>query len=50
MKAIEMYGYGGVEQLRYEDVPTPHPGPDQVVVKVAETASIRSTGRSGAAT
>lgn len=38
MKAIEMHGYGGVEQLRYEDVPTPTPGPNEVLVKVAATS------------
>lgn len=38
MKAIQMHGYGGVDQLRYEDVPTPKPGPDEVLVKVAGTS------------
>lgn len=38
MKAIQMHGYGGVNQLRYEDVPTPKPGPDEVLVKVAVTS------------
>ena len=38
MKAIQMYGYGGVDQLRYEEVPTPQPGPDEVLIKVAATS------------
>lgn len=38
MKAIRMHGYGGVDQLRYEDVPTPTPGPGEVLVKVAATS------------
>jgi NADPH:quinone reductase-like Zn-dependent oxidoreductase len=38
MKAIQMHGYGGVEQLRYEEVPTPVPGPNEVLVKLAATS------------
>lgn len=38
MKAILMHGYGGVDQLRYEEVPAPKPGPDEVLVKVAATS------------
>ena len=38
MKAMQMYGYGGVDQLRYEDVAIPKPGPDDVLVKVAATS------------
>jgi NADPH:quinone reductase-like Zn-dependent oxidoreductase len=38
MKAIQIYGYGGVDQLRYEEVPIPTPGPDEVLVKVAATS------------
>ena len=34
MKAVQMHGYGGIDQLRYEDVPDPKPGPGQVVVGV----------------
>jgi NADPH:quinone reductase-like Zn-dependent oxidoreductase len=37
MKAVRLHAYGGVDQLRYEDVPTPEPGPDEVLVKVAAT-------------
>ncbi len=38
MKAVRLNAYGGVDQLRYEDVPTPEPGPDEVLVKVAATS------------
>lgn len=38
MKAVQIYGYGGVDQLRYEEVPTPSPGPYEVLVKVAATS------------
>lgn len=38
MKAVQLHGYGDVDQLRYEDVPTPTPGPDEVLVKVAATS------------
>ena len=38
MKAIQMHGYGGVDQLRYEDVPAPTAGPGEVLVKVAATS------------
>jgi NADPH:quinone reductase-like Zn-dependent oxidoreductase len=38
MKAVQIYGYGGVDQLRYEEVPTPTPGPSEVLVKVAATS------------
>lgn len=38
MKAVQLHGYGDVNQLRYEDVPTPKPGPDEVLVKVAATS------------
>lgn len=38
MQAIQMHGYGGVEQLRYEEVPTPIPGPNEVLVKLAATS------------
>jgi NADPH:quinone reductase-like Zn-dependent oxidoreductase len=38
MKAVVMHGYGGVDQLRYEDAPDPKPGPDEVVVKLAATS------------
>jgi NADPH:quinone reductase-like Zn-dependent oxidoreductase len=38
MRAVQMHGYGGVEQLRYEEVPTPIPGPNEVLVKLAATS------------
>src|SRR5665213_2480903 len=38
MKAVQMHGYGGVDQLRYEDVPDPKPGPGEVLVKVGATS------------
>ena len=38
MKAIQMHGYGGVDQLRYEDVPAPTAGLGEVLVKVAATS------------
>jgi len=38
MKAVRLHAYGGVDQLRYEDVPTPEPEPDEVLVKVAATS------------
>ncbi len=39
MKAVQLYEYGPPDNLKYEDVPTPEPGPDEVLVKV-EAASI----------
>jgi NADPH:quinone reductase-like Zn-dependent oxidoreductase len=38
MKAVQLYGYGDVDQLRYEDVPDPKPGPGEVLVKVLSTS------------
>jgi NADPH:quinone reductase-like Zn-dependent oxidoreductase len=38
MKAVQMHGYGGADQLRYEEVPTPIPGPNEVLVKLAATS------------
>ncbi|MBL8763879.1 MAG: NADP-dependent oxidoreductase [Phycisphaerae bacterium] len=34
MKAVRMHGFGGVEVLRYEDVPVPTPGAGEVLVRV----------------
>ena len=34
MKAIMMHEFGGPEVLKYEDLPTPEVGPDDVLVKV----------------
>lgn len=38
MKAVQLHGYGDVDQLSYEDVPTPKPGPGEVLVRVAVTS------------
>jgi len=38
MNAVQMHGYGGVDQLRYEEVPTPVPGANEVLVKLAATS------------
>src|SRR5215207_3738977 len=35
MKAIRQYEFGAADVLRYEDVPDPVPGPDQVRIRVA---------------
>lgn len=37
MKAIRVREFGGPEVLRIEDVPDPHPGPKQVVVRIHAT-------------
>jgi len=38
MKAVRLHGYGGVDQLKYEEVETPEPKADEVLVKVAATS------------
>jgi NADPH:quinone reductase-like Zn-dependent oxidoreductase len=38
MKAVRLHGYGDIDQLHYEDVPVPEPGPNEVLVKVAATS------------
>ena len=38
MKAVLLYGYGGVDQLRYEDAPDPQPGNGEVVIQVISTS------------
>ena len=38
MKAVLLHGYGGVDQLHYEDVPEPVPGPGEVRVRVIPTS------------
>ena len=51
MKAVRLHAYGDIDQLRYEEVPIPEPGPDEVLVKVA-AASVNPVDwkiRSGAA-
>ena len=40
MKAIRMHGRGGPEWLVYEDVPPPHPGRGEVLVRVYATGVI----------
>jgi NADPH:quinone reductase-like Zn-dependent oxidoreductase len=35
MKAVQLHEYGPPDNLKYEEVPTPEPGPDEVLVKVA---------------
>src|SRR5215472_5600650 len=40
MKAIRIHGRGGPEHLVYEDVPQPHPGPGEVLVRVYATGVI----------
>ena len=35
MKAVRVHQFGGPEVLQYEEVPTPTPGPGQVLVKLA---------------
>lgn len=35
MKAVRIHEFGGPEVMRYEDVPTPSPGPGQVLVRLA---------------
>ena len=37
MKAIRLHVRGGPEHLVYEDVPQPHPGPGEVLVRVSAT-------------
>ena len=39
MKAVLLHGYGGVDQLHYEeDAPDPVPGPGEVLVRVISTS------------
>ena len=38
MKAVRIHGYGGVDQLVYEDAETPEPQGGEVLVKVAGTS------------
>jgi NADPH:quinone reductase-like Zn-dependent oxidoreductase len=40
MKAIRIHGRGGPERLVYEDVPAPHPGQGEVLVRVFATGVI----------
>jgi NADPH:quinone reductase-like Zn-dependent oxidoreductase len=38
MKAVVLRGHGGFDRLDYCDVPVPHPGPDDVLVRVSAAA------------
>jgi NADPH:quinone reductase-like Zn-dependent oxidoreductase len=38
MKAIRLHELGGPENLVYEDVPDPEPGPGEVVVRLSAAA------------
>lgn len=38
MKAMVLTGHGDIDKLEYQDVPTPKPGPGQVLVQVTATA------------
>jgi NADPH:quinone reductase-like Zn-dependent oxidoreductase len=38
MKAVLLHGYGGVDQLHYEDAPEPVPGAGEVLVRVISTS------------
>jgi NADPH:quinone reductase-like Zn-dependent oxidoreductase len=38
MKAVRFYEHGGVDRLRYVDVPDPVPGPGEIVVRVKACA------------
>ncbi len=35
MKAVRVHQFGGIDALRYEEVPLPSPGPGEVLVRVA---------------
>ncbi len=51
MKAVQLHGYGGVDQLRYEEVKTPEPKEGEVLVKMISTSvnPVDYKMRSGAA-
>jgi len=38
MKAVQLAGYGDIDQLRYEDIPTPEPGSNEILVKLSPTS------------
>jgi NADPH:quinone reductase-like Zn-dependent oxidoreductase len=42
MKAIRIHGRGGPDHLVYDEVPKPHPGPGEVLVRVAASGIIVS--------
>ncbi|MGB8625162.1 MAG: NADP-dependent oxidoreductase [Candidatus Cybelea sp.] len=52
MKAIAIHNFGGIEELRLEEVPIPQPAPDQVLVHVRAAGvgpwdALVRTGQSG---
>jgi len=38
MKAVVFHEHGGIEKLSYQDVPTPRPGPGEVLIKLRAAA------------
>jgi NADPH:quinone reductase-like Zn-dependent oxidoreductase len=38
MKAVRIHAYGGVDELRYEDAPTPEPQAGEVLIETAATS------------
>ena len=38
MKAERIHAYGGPEEFRYEDAPTPEPGPGEILIETAATS------------
>lgn len=38
MKAALLKNYGGIDQFEIADIPTPHPGPGEVLIKIAASA------------
>ena len=42
MFAVRLHGHGGLEQLVFEEVPVPQPGPDDVVIRVG-ASSVNNT-------
>ena len=38
MKALMCHAYGPIDSLKVEDVPSPQPGPDQVLITVKAAA------------
>ena len=44
MKAIVCHSYGGFEQLRPEEVETPTPGEDEVLIRVRAASVLAATG------
>ncbi|MGE0725515.1 MAG: zinc-binding dehydrogenase, partial [Alphaproteobacteria bacterium] len=38
MKAVVLHGYGDFDALRYEDVPTPEPGPGELLIRIRAVA------------